>query len=325
MFNDESIMATSTSREHVDLMLRVARSYYLEDKTQAQIAKEIGYSRPTVSRLLKESREAGIVHISIGHALERMRTLEEGLKKKYGLKHARVAEVKADEDPKVVVPRYSAALFTETCAPDSLITVSNGNAVAATVRELPVLDWPKSNVAQMIGTLSPDNPMTDSPDICRMLAQRLGGTFTTLPVPMILSNAELAAAMRKEPQIATTLALGGGADVAICGIGAVTTIRSGHIFDAYIDQRKAGDLLRHGVVGHICGHHIDADGNHVHTELCDRTISIDIERLRRIPLVIAVAWGEPKIPAIRACMRGGLISALVTDDYTAEQLLTDVH
>ena len=163
MFNDESILATSTSRRHVDLMLRVARSYYLEDKTQAEIAKEIGYSRPTVSRLLKESRDMGIVHISIGHVLERMRTLEEGLKKKYGLKHARVAEVKHGEDPKVIVPRYSAALFTEICAPDSLITVSNGGAVAATVREIPVLDWPKSNVAQMLGTLSPDNPMTDSP------------------------------------------------------------------------------------------------------------------------------------------------------------------
>nr|WP_258185468.1 sugar-binding domain-containing protein [Bifidobacterium sp. UTCIF-39] len=38
-----------------------------------------------------------------------------------------------------------------------------------------------------------------------------------------------------------------------------------------------------------------------------------------------MAWGDPKIPAIRACMKGGLISALVTDDYTAEKLLTDVH
>lgn len=321
MFNDDAVMATATSRKHIDLMLRVARAYYLDDKTQSEIAKEIGYSRPTVSRLLKESREAGIVHITIGHALERMRTLEDGLKRRYGIKHARVAEVRAGDDPRLVVPRYAAALFAETCAPDSLITVSNGNAVAATVREVPVCDWPKSNVAQMLGTLSPDNPMTDSPDICRMLAQRIGGTFTTLPVPMILSSAELADAMRKEPQVATALALGGGADVAIVGVGAVTTERSGHIFDAYIDQRKAAELHRRGVVGHICGHHIDAEGRHVHTDLCERTITIDFDRLHRIPLVIGVAWGPVKTPAIRACLTGGLISALVTDQPTAEALL----
>lgn len=57
------------------------------------------------------------------------------------------------------------------------------------------------------------------------------------------------------------------------------------------------------------------------TELCDRTISIDIERLKRIPLVIGVAWGAPKTPAIRACLVGRLISALVTDQSTAEALL----
>ncbi|KAA8817556.1 sugar-binding protein [Bifidobacterium callitrichos] len=321
MFNDDVMMATSTSRKHIDLMLKVARAYYLDDKTQSEIAKEIGYSRPTVSRLLKESRESGIVHITIGHTLERMRSLEDGLKRRYGLRHARVAEVRPGEDPRTIVPRYAAALFAETCAPDSLITVSNGNAVAATVREVPVCDWPKSNVAQMLGTLSPDNPMTDSPDICRMLAQRIGGTFTILPAPMILSSPELARAMRQEPQIATALALGGGADVAIVGVGAVTTERSGHIFDAYIDQRKAADLHAHGVVGHICGHHIDAQGRHVTTDLCERTISIDIERLHRIPLVIGVAWGSVKTPAIRACLIGGLISALVTDQSTAEALL----
>lgn len=322
MFNEDAVFATETSRGHIDLILKVARAYYLEDHTQSEIAKEIGYSRPTVSRLLKEARETGVVHITIGHTLERMRRLEDGLCERYGLKHARVAEVRGGREPHTVVPRYAAALFAETCPQDALITVSNGNAVAATVREIPIRDWPKTNVAQMIGSLSPDNPMTDSPDICRMLAQRIGGSFTILPVPMILSNAQLAEAMRGEPQIATTLALGGRADVAIVGVGAVTDERSGHIFDAYIDQRKAAELHRNGVVGHICGHHIDADGDHVRTDLCERTISIDIDRLRRIPLVIGVAWGPVKTPAIRACLKGGLISALVTDQATAEALLS---
>lgn len=321
MFTDDTLLATQTSRQHIDLVLQVARAYYLDDMTQAQIAKRIGYSRPTVSRLLKESRELGIVQITIGHTLERLRLLEDGLRRRYGLAHARVADVPVGEDPARIVPRYAAALFVETCAPNSLITVSNGNAVAATVREVPVRDWPKSNVAQMIGTLSPNNQMTDSPDICRMLAQRLGGTFTTLPVPMILSSAPLAEAMRGEPQISTTLALGGAADVALVGVGAVTEQRSGHIFDAYLDHAKTLELHRRGVVGHICGHHIDAEGRHVRTELCDRTISIDFERLKRIPLVIAVAWSAAKTPAIRACLNGGLVSALVTDQPTAEALL----
>lgn len=320
MLNDASL-ASSSSRDHVELMLKVARLYYEDERTEAQIAREIGYSRPTVSRLLKEARRTGVVHITISHALEHLQQLEGQIKERYGLKYARVAEVKPHETNEQVVPRYAAALFMELCRPDSLITVSNGRAVAATVREVPVCDWPKSNVAQMIGALSPSNPMTDSPDICRQLAARLGGTFTDLPVPMILSNAGIAASMRKEKQIAATLALGGGADVAIVGIGAATEQRLGHIFDAYVDNATVQEMHRRGVVGHICGHLIDADGRHVTGDLCKRTISIDLERLRRIPLVIGVAWGQVKLQAIRACMLGHYISALVTDQATAEALL----
>lgn len=320
MFIDESF-TTTESRNHVSLVLKVARAYYQENKTQSQIAKDIGYSHATISRMLKEARELGIVHITIGHPLEHLRSLEDALKHKFHLTHVRVAEVPRGETPEHIVPRCAAALFSETCVPNSLITVSNGYAVAATVREVPTCDWPKSNVAQMIGTLNPANPMIDSSDVCRMLAQRLGGTFTILPVPMILSSSNIANAMRKEPQIATALALGGGADVAIVGVGAATKQRLGHIFDGYMDQRTIQEIQNQNVVGHICGHLIDADGNHIHTELCDRTISIDFQRLRRMPLVIGVSWGAPKLKAIRACLVGKLINALVTDRATAEALL----
>ena len=121
-----------------------------EKQYQAQIAAQIGYSRPTISRLLSESRDRGMVRIEIGHPLERLMQLEDALVRRYGLKCARVAQVNPGQDPSTIVPRYAAALLTEKSSPDSLITVSNGRAVAATVREVAIQDWPKSNVAQMV-------------------------------------------------------------------------------------------------------------------------------------------------------------------------------
>lgn len=315
-------MTTSESRNHIELVLKVARMYYLENRTQADIAKEIGYSRPTVSRLLSESRDRGMVRIEIGHPLERLMKLEEALVKRFSLKCARVAQVSPDQDPSTVVPKYAAALLIERSSPDSLITVSNGRAVAATVREVAIQDWPKSNVAQMVGALSPSNPMTDSPDICRALANRLGGTVTTLHVPMILSSAHIASVMRQEPQIATALALGGGADVALEGVGATEGNRLSPVFNAYVTPDMVKKVRAQGAVATLCGHFIDAQGHPVHNELSDRIISVELDRLKRIPLVIGVAWGPEKVTAIRACLIGGYLSALVTDQATAESLLT---
>lgn len=258
MVANKLTMTTTESRNHIELVLKIARMYYTDNLTQAQIAAQIGYSRPTISRLLSESRDRGMVRIEIGHPLERLMQLEDALVRRYGLKCARVAQVNPGQDPSTIVPRYAAALLTEKSSPDSLITVSNGRAVAATVREVAIQDWPKSNVAQMVGALSPSNPMTDSPDICRMLAERLGGTVTTLHVPMILSSAHIAAAMRQEPQIATALALGGGADVALEGVGATEGDRLSPVFDAYVTPHMVKEIRAQGAVATVCGHFIDA-------------------------------------------------------------------
>lgn len=314
-------MASEESRDYIDQALKVSRMYYLDDMTQIQIAEEIGCSRSTVSRLLKDSRQLGIIRVEISHVLERIQHLEDELVKVFSLKYARVAQVEPGQSSLSVVPEYAASLLIEHTLPDSLITVSNGRAVAATVRSVPVRDWPGSNVAQMVGALSPSNPMTDSPDICRMLAERLGGTMTALHVPMILSSSQVAGVMRKEPQIATALTLGGGADVALEGVGAMEKDRLSPVFDEYVTPQMVRQMRSWGAVATICGHFVDEEGRQVNTPLSDRTISVDLDRLKRIPLVIGVAWGAEKVRAIKACMIGGYISALVTDQATAEALL----
>ena len=321
MFSDLQMMTTSDARKRVQLLLRIARMYYQDHMLQSQIAEATGYSRPSVSRMLKEAQERGLVRISIENPLERLEDLESRLIRQFNLRCARVSEPPQGCTGYDVVPRSAASLLVEQTRPDSLITVSNGNAVAYTVREVPLQNWTKSKVVQMIGSLSPTNPMTDSPEICRMLAQRLGGSYSTLPVPMILSSTPVAAAMRKERQIADTLTLGGHADVAVVGVGSVKAGRSGHIFKDYENAAFIKEVTELKAVGHICGHHIDAQGRHIRTSLCERTISIEFERLKRIPLVIGVAWGPQKVASILACLRAGLISALATDRDTAEGIL----
>ena len=320
MYTSDSYPSQS-DRHHIALLLDVARRYYVAGESQADIASAISFSRPTVSRLLTEARQRGIVQLKISHPLERLASLEAQLTEAFGLKSARVADASSDVNTASEVVRCAASLLVESCNEDSLITVSNGSAVAATVSAVPQMHWPRSRVVQMIGSLGQENPMTDSPEVCRRLAWQLGGAFHALSVPLVLSSSAIAASMRQEAQIAATLALGGRAEVALVGVGTVQVGRSGHIFDAYETPETVAALVKAGAVAHICGHHISRDGEHIATPICKRTISIDPERMRQIPLVIGVAWGSQKVQALRAVMRGGFISALVTDKQTAEQLL----
>ena len=53
----------------------------------------------------------------------------------------------------------------------------------------------------------------------------------------------------------------------------------------------------------------------------DRVIGIDLEDLRAIPRVVAVARGLPKAQSILGALRGKFLSVLATDDLTARAVL----
>lgn len=343
------------SRSRASLLLRVAQLYWEEGLGQDRIAAQLGYSRPTVSRMLAQARSAGIVTVTVSHPIQRLMALEERLAAAYGLKEARVAEaaeaeasgqasgqaaaagtagavgaagaeVEARQDPGAGgrigpgVARSAGELLLEYSGPRSLIAVSNGRAVGAVVHHLPERTWPRSTAVSMLGAAGGSLQLEDGPDICRSLALRLGGHYRSLPVPLVFGSLRGAQAVREEDQVVTTLELAGRSDVALTGIGTVGESTS-PLLRRWMTLAVTRECRDKGVVAHLCGHHLDASGHHVGTSLCDRTVCLDPERLRGIPMVIGVAAGREKVGAIRAALAGGYLSGLVTDEPTARALL----
>ena len=317
-------MCGNLTRNRASLLLEVARMYWDEGLGQTEIARRTGYSRPTISRMLAEARRVGVVTVTVAHPIERLMALEKRLVDAFGLKTARVSEATpgngSDIGPDVA--RTAADLLLESCGPHSVIAVSNGRAVAAVVHHTPERSWPSSTAVAMLGSVGESFNTEDGPDVCRNLSLRLGGRFRSLTVPLVFDSLTLARAVREEDQVATTLELAARSDIALTGVGTVGTSVS-PLLRRWMTPEVVRECRERGVVAHVCGHHLDAGGRHVHTALCDRTLCLDPDRLREIPLVVGVAAGPDKIVAIRAALRGGYLSALVTDEATARAVLKD--
>lgn len=318
-----SIRADSASREHLNLLLTVARRYYLDEANQAEIAREISFSRPTVSRLLAEARQRGIVRIEVGHPLARMLELEGQLVHAYGLRSAAVAEPIPGLQRLTAVAKLASEVIVAESRPDSVVGISNGSTLAAVVDQLPRMRRPETVVVQLIGALGQDNTLVDSPDLCRRGAEAFGGSYRIMPIPLVVGSARLAMAMRREASVATTLALGSHADVAVVGIGATDANGSGRVFEGWMTPQTVRELHRAGAVGHMQGHHFDRNGKHLTGDLCSRVMSVPLARLSDVATVIAVAFGPHKIAAIRGALRGHYVDILVTDDETALAVLQD--
>jgi DNA-binding transcriptional regulator LsrR (DeoR family) len=105
------------------------------------------------------------------------------------------------------------------------------------------------------------------------------------------------------------------------GIGTTTPGLSSIVRAGYITPAQAKNLQANGVMGDICGHHFDINGRLMEIPLAGYVFGIQVELLRKVPLVIGVAGGVEKASAILGGLRTGLLKGLVTDDRAGAMIL----
>ncbi|HHU4065993.1 TPA: sugar-binding domain-containing protein, partial [Raoultella ornithinolytica] len=86
-------------------------------------------------------------------------------------------------------------------------------------------------------------------------------------------------------------------------------------------SEESDDLNARHVAGDICSRFYDINGIAVETNMNEKTLSIDIARLKQVRYSVGIAIGEEKYTGIIGALRGGYINCLVTNRETAERLL----
>lgn len=311
-------------RDHIEALLRVARMYYLEELSQEEIASQVAFSRSTISRMLDEARKRHIVRFSIGHPMEREADLERRMIERFGLDGVHVASPSVGVDAGLAVAMTAARLLVAICKRATILAVSEGLTIASVVEQLPPCAFRDLVVVQMLGALSVGNPTADGPSVVRRTSEKLGGTYRLLPAPLLVGTRSLARALRKEESVANAIALASHADVALIGIGGIDPPQpAGRIFQGWLSEAERHRVYEAGAVGHISGHHFDANGNHIVTPFCDRVISVGLDQISSVSKVVCTAYGPAKVAGIRGALRGGLLDILVTDARTAAAVLSD--
>lgn len=301
------------------LLLDVARQYYEYGMGQAEIAQATGYSRATVGRMLAEARDTGIVNIQITHPLERSVALERTIQLRYGIQHVRVAPRSALTDGITEVGRLCASLLESVLEPGMSLGLSNGRVHNSLVSNLHHMKSRGVSVVQMVGGLSRSTRLMDGDELCKRAADALGGLSYNLPAPLLAQDAHAAEVLRRSPNVADTLRRARDVDVAVIGIGAGFR-HPASVFSGTLTGDTVRSLHKHGAVGHILGHFVDSTGNVIATSLDERVIGTTLESLQNIPLVVAVAAGTEKAPAIAAALRAELIDVLLVDVTAAQEL-----
>ncbi|NLH81823.1 MAG: winged helix-turn-helix transcriptional regulator [Phyllobacteriaceae bacterium] len=308
-------------RRDDETILRIAQMRYDQRLPQNEIARALDISESTVSRALKAAMDLGFVEIQISPTGLRDFALERRLSAAYGVELAVVVQPRSGGAQTAdVLGRAVARIVEERAQAGTVIGVSDGDTVAAVAAAVRRSRSTDVDVVSLIGGVGAPQIPSHSSEVCRTLANGLGGRAWQLPVPAIVDGAEAAAHLRATSTVGAVFDLMGRASLALVGIGAIDPLAS--VFrHGVIPAAEIEAIARAGAVGTICGWFYGPRGELVSTHFDERTLSVPPRVLQRVALRVGVAMHVQKAAAIRAALVGGWINAVGLDAATAEELL----
>ncbi len=314
-------MSDDVRRDRYELLARIAHRYYVDDRTQEEIAREFALSRPKVQRLLVQARQAGVVDIRVQAPSWLHFELEDELCATFHLTDAIVSTSPAEPQAQREAVARSAAQYLERRLSDgAVVAVGHGRDTG----EVPRFFRPGRRLDCTFVSAMGGSPRVDAPtnpnEICRALAERCGGRAESLYAPAYVESAEMRDGLLQQEAVEHTLRLAARASVALVGIGGTdddcTMVRSG-----CLSVDEIARLVRQGAVGDVLGNYVDVDGRLIAAPHRDRLVALSVDELRRIETVVAVVSEAEKPLAILGTLRAGVIDVLIVDEANTRAVL----
>ncbi|WEV38837.1 sugar-binding transcriptional regulator [Lactobacillus sp. ESL0680] len=314
-------MADKYDKKKLAQSAAIARLYYEDDLDQTEIAKQVGLSRPTVSRLLKLARETGVVKIQISNPLINGDHLSDRLSKKFNCK---ISVVPSNFNGELTalngVGAYAAQYLMRLIKPHDIVGLGWGKTMHVVTTNLEKRAVSDVQVVQLKGGVNINNEETYADESVTEFANAIGAAAHFLPLPPFFDNKVTKEIVEKDRFINKTLQLGRAANIAVYSVGTVR--KDALLFQLGYFNKTQKKQLQEKAVGDIVSRFIDRDGNIVSRGLDERTVGIELSDLKSKEHSILVASGILKAPVVYAVIKAGYANELILDQAIAQELLT---
>ncbi|MHA7861769.1 sugar-binding transcriptional regulator [Tessaracoccus sp. Y36] len=308
-----------------ETLLRVAQMYYVQSETMDAIAHLMGVSRSTVSRLLKEARDRGLVRISITDPNRPLSRIAELFRKHLNV-DAHLVQVRSGASNIFrldQVARLAASVVSDAVTDGDIVGVAWGTTTSAIAAHLKPLEVSGVTV---IGLNGGANSQTTGLPYVGNILHRFANAFRAqeqlMALPAFFDDPRTREAMWRERSTRHILAVRAECSVALFGVGGLDAELQSHVYASnYLSREDLDSLVRDGVVGDICTVMLREDGSYRDLEINRRATGMTPVELQRIPRRICVVSGLAKAAPVLGALRAGVATDLVIDEDTARAVL----
>ncbi|MFA3792901.1 sugar-binding transcriptional regulator [Aliiglaciecola sp. SL4] len=314
------VKLTNAEMRKLDEAARAGWLYYVAGQTQDEIAKKLNVSRQSAQRMVALSVSKGLIKVRLDHPIAKCMDLAVKLKDRFGLISCEV--VPSDESDSTLGLAQAGAdeieKFLKSSQP-KVLAMGTGRVLRACVDELSSLDCEQHKIVALLGNMALDGSASPYDVVVRM-AEHIKAKHYPMPLPVLPRSKEEKEQLHSQRNIASNLALAANADVTFVGIGNLG-INSPLMLDGFITKDELKELQKKGAVGEIISWVFDRNGKLLDCAVNDRVASTPLAVSSDKP-VIGIAAGQDKVDAILGALRSKMINGLITNEYTAEKVLS---
>ncbi len=312
---------TKFQTDQEELKVKAAYLYYVEGRTQEQVAQHLGISRIKALRLLAATREDGTVQISINSQAESMIRLQRALEKHLGLSEAIVVPAATQEEESIaaVVGHATGRYISEQISNGLSVGVGWGATLQVCMRSLIWREVEGMTVISLLGGLTHATAHNPSAVAWRF-AEFYNTELYQITAPVFVPDSRLAEALWKQDDLRRLYERARAVDIALLSVGDISNQAS--IFRrGILSSADARSLKEAGAVGDVLCHFVDAEGQVLDHPVNRRVMAVSPVDISAVQKVIISSGGLRKVHAIRAGLAATNAKLLITDVAAAQALL----
>lgn len=304
-------------------LAKVSYLYFIEGKTQAEIAKMLGVYRTTVSRMISQAKKEGIVEIKIADYGEELFLLESYIKEKYGLKKielvpSEVSDSNEEKDEKLALA--ASEFMKKNIRTNDVVGLSWGATLWRAIDKINGKYDKNATIVPIVGGPSHINANFHVNTLVYELSRRFEGESLFINATVVQETKLLKEGIVASKYFSELKDKWKQLDIAFVGIGGQLSYKKSQWRDL-LTSKDFEDLKLREAVGDCCCHFFDKDGKILKGDLDDRTIGLSLEELANVPLSVGIARGKVKARAIASVLKGKYVNCLVSDQETMLELL----
>ncbi len=318
-------MAPGGSDDRYEDCYQAAVRYYVHGQTIQTIATQFSTSRSTVSRLLQEAREQGIIQITLADHMGSSSAAAVTLTQLFGVRvHLVPLNAGTTDGARLErVAKHAANLLSVAVRDGVTIGVAIGRTVTKVVEHLSRRPLVGATVIQMSGTATPWACGVHSAGMSLLgMGAAFEAELVPCPLPAFFDRVTTKETMWRERSVQKILQARSQVDVAIFGVGSLSVRPpcEAHVTSC-LDGLDLGALIEDEVVGYVCTVLLRQNGSYADIPQNARATGPTPAELRRIPRRICVAADPTRSAALLAALRAGVATDLVLDEQTAQALI----